>query len=176
MAKRGISEKIQYAYNPLPDISEAAVLKRAELDDIIEPAKPSPFDWLWKYGAGLGSDRIHLLPQKFHALRASEAQEFLIEFQEQGGVVISDPSDKEEVKKATIRGLTAAHGFYRDRGKKQLSEIRKNHGYSADEMADRKYDHWPYYKNQAIADIIHELLADLRKPSAGAGDGALKKR
>ena len=162
MAKRGISEKVNHIYNPLPDVSDEEILERAGLD-LIEPAKRSQWICDWKYSAGQDGEWIHLGPGEFLMLRESEVRDFMRENREMGMVVVDDPTDPESVRKATLAGLTAALKFFRDRGKVRLLDVRKTHGFTQEEMEENKHDHWAYYYNQAKADIISDVLKDLRK-------------
>jgi hypothetical protein len=172
---RGISEKVRYAFNPLPEITDAVLINKAGLDELMEPIRDSlpPFRITWLYGGGLEAEYVQLNPQEFLALRESEVEEFLREHQELGMVVVEDAHDEEEVRLAAIKGLTKAATFYRDRGAKRLSEVRKNHGFSREEMEDRKYDHWAYYLNQTKAEVILELLKELK--AQGVSSGKSKK-
>jgi hypothetical protein len=154
---RGISEKIVYAFNPLPDVSDASLYKAAKLP-LIEPAKISPFVVTWKYGGTLEDETVHLQPGDFLGLRESEGQEFLRDKSEVGCVLVDDPTDEEQVKEARRKGLIVAQKFYAERGHKRIFEWRKNHGVSKDEMEDHRYDLWVYYYNQAKADLIAKEL------------------
>jgi hypothetical protein len=163
---RGISEKVFHIYNPLPDVDDQEILDRAGLE-LMEPAKKSQFTCHWQYSGGAEQEWIHLNPGEFLLLRESEVKEFMKENREHGMVVVDDPSDPESIKAASIKGLTAALKFFKDRGKVRLVDVRKTHGFTKEEMEENKHDHWAYYYNQAKADIIADVLKGLRaKPKA----------
>lgn len=163
--RRGISEKSFYAFNPLPAITDAEVLKRAGLSDLMEPAKPLPFYVTWKYGGTLETETVRLPPQEMFVLRESECKEFAREFTEMGMVILEDPADADEVKAKTIAGLQKAQVYWNRTGAKRLIAIRKTHSYSKEDMEDLRGDHWSYHANQAKADIISDTLKSIRKAS-----------
>jgi hypothetical protein len=159
--RRGFSEPVVHVYNPLPDVSDAEILERAGLD-LIDPATRSPWICDWRYSGHDEREWVHLKPGEFLMLRKSELPEFMNENRELGMVVVDDPQDPESIRKATIKGLTAAYTFFKDRGKVRLLAVRKTHGFTAEEMEENRHEHWAYYYNQAKADIIAEVLKDLR--------------
>lgn len=162
--KRGISEKSFYAFNPLPAITDADVLARAGLDELMTAVAPLPFHFSWKYGGTNETEIVQYPPQEMSLLRQSECADFVKRFAEEGLVILEDPNDTKEVKTKTIEGLVKALAFWTSRGKKKLVELRKLHGYSREDMEDYRYDHWVYYANQAKADFISDSLKVLRAP------------
>jgi hypothetical protein len=168
---RGISEKVRYAHNPLPVCTEAELFERVGLDLIVPSEEQPPFRIMWKYGGGLESENLTLDPGDFWALRESEVIEFEREWAELGMVVVDDYTDKEEVRAASAKGLARAQTFYHDRGQKRLTEMRKIHGYSLEDMKDHMSDHWSYYLNKAKAEVIMEALKALREPKKAIAKG-----
>ena len=162
MPRRGISEKVFHAFNPMPDVTEERLIKLANLP-LIEPSRRAPFDVLWKYAGGLDQERITLSPGETLVLRETEAQQFLTEFKELGMVVVEDVNDKDEVRRKRAEGLQKALTFYSDRGMKRVTEWRKTHGHSKEDLDDFKYsDLWVYYLNQAKADVVAEELQEVK--------------
>lgn len=163
---RGISERVLFAYNPLPKINEAELLKAAGLDDLLQASKRAPFEFIWKYGSGLQTETVELQPGDFLPLRESEAREFerATNALELGLCVVSvaDPNNA-ETKKLATQALNRAVRFYYDAGYKQLLEQRKRHSYTEAEMVEQKSRYFPYYINRAkelaIKDHIEKLKA-----------------
>jgi hypothetical protein len=165
MRKRGFSEQTFLATNPMPDVTDAEVLKRAELD-MIEPKERSPFMMDWKYAPGPDSEYVSLAPGDSVIIRKSECAEFLTEFGEMGGVVIPTAASELEILQAKAQGLVSAVKKYAEQGKTRLVEIRKGKGLTKEDMDDYKYDHWAYYYNQARSEICAEHLKALREEIA----------
>lgn len=164
--RRGLSEKSYYAFNPLPPTTDADLLERAGLD-LMDPVSPLPFAVSWKYGGTLESEVVRIPPGDMVMLRGGiEVRDFEKAWSEFGLVVLENPQDLKEVRAKTIAGLQKAVQFWSQRGAKKLVELRKLHGYSKEDMEDYKHDHWIYYINQAKADVLAELLRELRKPAA----------
>lgn len=159
---RGMSEKVFHIYNPLPNIDDEEILKQAGLD-LLEPATRCQWICDWKYSGGDEREYIHLSPGQFLMLRESEIKDFLKECAELGMVVVKDPQDPESIREASIKGLIAALKFFKDRGKKRLMDVRKTHGFTAEEMEENKHDHWAYHYNEAKAHFIAEELKHLKK-------------
>lgn len=163
--RRGLSEKSYYAFNPLPPTTDADLLERAGLD-LMDPVSPLPFAVSWKYGGTLESEVVRIPPGDMIMLRGEiEVKDFAKAWTEQGMVILENPQDLKEVRAKTIAGLQKAVQFWAQRGAKKLVELRKLHGYSKEDMDDYKHDHWVYHINQAKADILAELLRELRKPA-----------
>jgi len=166
--RRGLREKILYAHNPLPNISDSELLEKAGLDLMEGATRPILFTWSWKYSAGLEFESLRLKPGEFAPLRENEAKDFMVEFREQGGVLapnedVNDPA----TRKLVIEGLTRAHTFYANRGaNKRVPEWRKVHGLSKEEALESKYEVWTFYRNQAAADVIAERIQKLRAAPA----------
>lgn len=163
---RGISEPIRFVYNPLPKIAEAELLKSAGLDELMQPSKRSPFEFVWKYGAGLQTETVEIQPGDFLPLRESEAREFerATNALEMGLCVVPvADANNAETKKIALQALNRAVRFYYDGGYKQLLEQRKRHSYSETEMLEQKARYHPYYLNRAkelaIKDHIEKLKA-----------------
>ena len=163
--KRGLSEKSFYAFNPLPAITDADVLKRAGLDELMTPVRVAPFHVSWKYGGVNETEIVQIPPQEMFLLRESECKDFTKRFAEEGMVLLEDPNDAKEVRLKSISGLQRALTFWSERGKKKLVELRKLHGYSREDMDDYRFDHWVYYANQAKADFISDALKVLKRPT-----------
>lgn len=163
--RRGLSEKTFFAYNPLPLTTDADVLKRAGLDDLMEPANPLPFHITWPYGGTLEKETVRLPPQEYFMLRESECADFVKAFGEQGMVILEDPDDPKEIKAKSLAGLQKALTYWNRIGAKRLVELRKTHGFSKEEMGDFRAEHWIYYSNQAKAEFVAEEMKRLRKPT-----------
>jgi hypothetical protein len=174
MARKGISEKIQYVHNPLPNVTEEDLLAKTDLDLIRASTRPF-FEFRWKYGAGLENEFVVVSPGEFLPLRASEARDFLREFSEMGGVIVEDKDDADAVRKATDKGLQAAFKFWSDRGSKRVAEYRKRHGISKDDLEDHMYDLWVYFRNQAAADLVKATISELRKSAFKKSPAAPKE-
>lgn len=162
MALRGLREKVVYAHNPLPAVTDRELLDRAGLDIVDGPDKTQLFTWIWVYDVGENYERVKLAPGDFVAMRENEGRAFLTRLAEQGGVVIEDPDDPAEVKAAKLKGLAAARGFWVDRGTKLARDYRKRHGIGQEELEEMKFDLWPFYRNQVAADVCEEEMKRLR--------------
>lgn len=166
--KRGLSEEVVYVLNPLPDVEDAELLKRAGLA-LATPATESPFRMTWQFGSGLERETVTLDPGERALLRSSEAAEFMETFREQGAVVLPLECGEAEVAKHTADGLRRAQKFYRDRGAARVKDYQKTHGLSKEELEDHRYETWAWHHNQAKADVIEESLRRvLSAPKKGA--------
>lgn len=172
LRSRGISERVVYAYNPLPAVSEAKLLEAAKLDDLIAPSKQSPFRFTWKYGSGLTMESVDLLPGDFLALRESEARELMNSTNAaELGICIVPVNDvtNADTRKLVIAALAKAAQFYFDRGRKQLMNLRKKHAYTEQDMDDVRHQFHPYVLNQAKEQVIRQYLETLKaKPGKAA--------
>lgn len=164
MARLGISDKSFFAFNPLPDVTDAEVLERAGLTDLVQESRVRPFHIAWNYGFGPDGEVVRLKPGDKVVLRKSEADMFAHQYADEGMVLLEDASDPEHVRQKSIEGVERAIRFYNLRGRRRLVEIRKNLQYSKEDMEDSKADHWVYYANEAKADILRDYLKQLRKP------------
>lgn len=166
MRLRGISEKIVYAYNPLPDVTEAQLFELDKLHELFEPSTISPFVHTWKYGSGLALEIIHLNPGDMVPLRESEAEEFLrtSNVSDLGLCVINgtDPNTPAN-RKVVLAALMAAAKFYQSRGAAQLLKQKKVHNYTDADLHDMRATLHGYYLNKAKEKAIRDHIAELRK-------------
>lgn len=162
---RGISEKVLFAYNPLPKISEAKLLEEAGLDDLMQPSKRSPFEFIWKYGSGLQQETVELQPGDFLPLRESEAREFerATNALELGMCVVPvADANNTETKRLALQALNRAVKFYFDGGQRQLIQQRKVHNFTEQDMSDQRARFHPYYLNRAKENAIKDHIGALR--------------
>lgn len=161
---RGISEKIVYVYNPLPDISETELFERNGLDDVLEPShNVKPFNMTWQYGTGNEREVVQIDPGDFLALRESEAKEFLngSNYADMGMCVVENTNlNDPETKRTATAALKKAANFYYDRGTRQLGNQRKRHNYTEQDMKDMRPQLHAYFINQAKEAEIRKLLGD----------------
>jgi hypothetical protein len=162
MALRGLREKMVYIHNPLPLVSDLELLKRADLEFIEGSERPFLFSWTWKYDTGPNFEQLRVAPGEFSPLREAEAHGFIAEFGEQGAVAVEDPEDADEVLKAKLKGLNAARKFWLDRGTRRAQAYRKVQGIGKEELEEQKSDLWPYYRNQAAAEVCDEEMKRLK--------------
>ena len=162
MALRGLRETMVHIHNPLPNISDVELLKRADLELIEGSDRPFLFSWTWKYDTGVNFEQLRVLPGEFSPVRKSEALSFIAEFGEQGAVMVEDPEDAEEVLKAKLKGLNAARKFWLDRGTRRAQAYRKVQGIGKEELEEQKSDLWPYWRNQAAAEVCEEEMKRLK--------------
>lgn len=178
MRKRGLSETIVWAYNPLPPVTEAELLLAAELESIVPDDARLPFAMDWQFAGGLEREDVTINPGEFLALRESESTEIERELAEKGLVIVRDRENRGEVLAAAARGLRTAATFWRERGATKLSDYRKRHGASEQEMQDRKYELWAYHMNAAKAAAVeaHRKAVDTERAAlvraAGVEKGA----
>jgi len=164
--RRGISETSVFVFNPLPALEDADVLERAGLLETAEAATLSPLYIEWQYSGGREREYIRLLPGERAVLRMSDAAAMMHEKAEQGLTTLRLEGTPEEEKIASVAGLKRAIQFYTDRGNKRLQNIRKRFGLTREEMEENKHEHWSFYYNQAVADLLREELNRLA-PNAG---------
>lgn len=173
MARRGISEKSYVVVNALPAVEDTEVLKRAGLDQS-ESAQRLPLTKLWTFSSGREREILNLPPGEEKILRESDARALFKELGEQGIALYPHNADEEEKAKAKRDALRRAWTFYRDRGKKKVTEYRKRHGMDEKQAEDERYGLlWVNHFNQALADIIQDHLGeqvkeDKRKASRAA--------
>lgn len=159
-------------FNPLPNVTDAEVLERAKLD-MIEPREAKmPFALEWTHGGGLEKEYMRLNPGERHIMRDSDAALLVRELGEQG--VISHPlnASVEEVKRLVLQALQRAQQFWSFRGGQRLTEFRKKSGLGKDEIEDHRYDLYAFHYNQALADILADKIAELRKDTKAAAPKA----
>lgn len=162
---RGISEKVVFAYNPLPKIREAELLESAGLSDLMQPSKRYPFEFVWKYGSGLQMETVELQPGDFLPLRESEAKEFeraTNAFELGLCIVFVADANHADTKKLALQALSRAQRFYYDAGYKQLLEQRKRHSFTEAEMLEQRARYHPYYLNRAKELAIKEHIDRLK--------------
>lgn len=157
--RRGISEKIFTVFNPLPPCTDQEVLDKCGFEGLITGGDGQPLGIVWVYSMGNERESIALNPGDTLKLRESEVPEFLRAFKELGIVAVEDYSDKDAVRKASITGLGVAQRYWRERGARRLVELRKTHGFSAEDMDLHKFEHWRYYYNEELATRVTEELA-----------------
>lgn len=155
MRKRGLSEKVVWAHNPLPAITDAEVLQLADLP-MATPKNKSPFELRWQYAGGEEREDIVLEPGEFHPLRVSESLDIEREMREQGLVLVNDQTDKAEVLAKAEQGLRIAQKFWRERGAPKLQQYRQRAGITEDEMGERRYELWAYHVAKAKAKLLEE--------------------
>lgn len=177
MRKRGLSEAIVWAHNPLPDISDAELLTIAGLDSVV-PKANSPFAMKWQFASGLEREDVEIAPGGFMALRASEAVEMERELREQGLVIIEKRENEDEILAKSDIGLRAALEFWRSRGLPKLIAYRQRHGLTNEDMEVRKFELWAYHFAAAKAAKVEEQLKAIgakraqRMREAGAAKAA----
>lgn len=169
MRSRGISEGIKWVYNALPNVTDAEILAGAGLDDLLQPSRLSPFEWVWRYGSGLQTETVEIAPGEFLPLRESEAQEFerATNALEMGLCIVNvnDPNHP-ETKKAALQALARASRFYFEGGQKQLLHQRKLHNYTEQDMLDQRTRFSAYYINKMKERVVQEHIAKLKAPAA----------
>ncbi len=161
---RGISEKVRYAYNPLPSGSVDKFLAAAGYSDLERGATVDAFLHTWKYGMGLQVESVDLAPGDFIPLRESEGREFIRSTNtEELGLCVVEHADAEHpaTKKAAIDALRKAARFYADAGRKALVSFRKRHSYTEQDMADMRQSFSAYYVNIAKEQAINAKLEKL---------------
>lgn len=163
---RHFSDKIVYGYNPLPDVTDEEIVKRAGVRiRTVENVHPFNFNWVLQ-GAEPGErESVDMIPgiSPYVPLRGeAEKNMFIRKWGPKGGVIIDDPADKEEVKKAALQGLMKAEKFYRDRGQIRADDYQNRHALADTMMERRKGELWAWYYNEACADIIGEHADSLR--------------
>lgn len=159
MSRSSIVQRIVYAHNPLPNVSEAELLKDAGLD-MIEASRISPFTFRWNYGG----EHIFLEAGENIPLRESEAALFRLEFEDHGGVVLEDAQDDAEVRRVSIEGLRRAQKRYKAGGAVLVLEYRKRHGITKEEAEERKHDLWAYHLCEAKANACEREIKRLSTP------------
>ncbi len=172
---RGISEKVVYAYNPLPAGTDDAFLRAAGYEDLALNATEPAFMFTWRYGTGLQLESVDLAPGDFLPLRESEAREFLnsTNTAELGLCVVekADASDP-KTRKAAVDALRKAERFYSDAGRKQLIALKKRHNYNDSDMVDLRYTYRAYYRNIAREQAIKVLIDQYKTPAPAKGRAA----
>lgn len=165
MLKRGLSQRIVWAYNPLPDVKDEEVLARAGMD-IATPSVESPFRLHWQYSGGLEREDIFLNPGEAHPLRESESREIYRDMYTMG-LVLLERNDAEERREKTLEGLRRALTYWRDRGAVKIQDFRKLHGIGEAETQDHKYELlYPAFIAKAKTEIIEETIRALTAPPA----------
>lgn len=161
---RGISEKIVYVYNPLPDMSETELFENHGLKDVLEPAyNVKPFDVTWQYGTGNERETVQIGPGDFLALRESEAKEFMngTNFGDMGLCVVEDTNlNNPVVKRAATAALKKAADFYYRCGKKQIMVQRKRNNYTDADLKDIRNQLHAFFINEAKEAEIRKLLSE----------------
>src|SRR3990167_2328881 len=156
--RRGLTERTFFLYNPLPSgITEAELLKRAALPDIVPSERP-PFAFVWRYSASNERETLVLDAGSTFPLREREARDWLREFKEQGGMLLEDPKNDAALRAAQIDGLRQAVRFFRARGKVRVQEFRKGKGLTPEELEDRRHELYAYHLNEAKAEVVKEHL------------------
>jgi hypothetical protein len=165
--KRGITEKSLYVLNPLPPITDAEVLEKAKLDDLSVPRNTTPLTRTWQYSGGFEKEVIVLRPGERQAMRESDASACIAEIGEQGLVTHELDATPEQIEAAVVAGVKKAITFYTDRGAKRLKALRKIHSQTQAELEEDRHQHWSFYYNQALAELLRAYLAQLtKKPKA----------
>lgn len=159
-----ITGKTVFVYNPLPAITDEAVLRRAGLLELTVPAERLPLIREWQYSAGSERENLVLNPGQRVALQEMYAVWLLKELREQGVVSHEMDADETAIRKAALEGFQKAIRFHAERGAKRLTDIRKRLGYSLEEMIEHKHEHYSFYHNQAIADMLREEMVKLATP------------
>jgi hypothetical protein len=163
--RRGITEETVYVLNPLPPIEDAEVLERAGMSETSEAAKLKPLVIDWQYSFGEEREFIRLEPGQRVLMRVSDAQAFLKECAERGLVTHRVDADEATIARVSAEGLKKAIAFWSDRGRQRLITIRKKLGLTKEEMEDSRHEHWSFYYNQALADLLREHQAKGSTPT-----------
>lgn len=161
---RGISEKIVYIYNPLPDMTETELFEKHGLDDVLEPAyNVKPFDEMWQYGTGNERETVQINPGDFLALRESEAKEFLngSNFGDRGLCVVEEANpNAPETRRAATAALKKAADFYYRCGRKQIMVQKKKNNYTESDLKDMRNQLHAFFINQAKEAEIRALISE----------------
>lgn len=176
-----IGEKVKYALNPLPDISSADVLKRADLPRR-QATKDHPFAFHWKVGSQEDTQFFHIEPgDEPIALRGKEEwMVFENQWAEWGGVAVEDPEDEVEVYHARVDALRRAVESWNAVGVERADAYQITQGLTDEQMQRQRGQIWRWYYNQVLADVCGEELDKLLeagepKPKAPARRSAPKK-
>jgi hypothetical protein len=157
-----IGGKIKYAINPLPDVSDSEILKKAGLTKR-KPSKHHPFEFSWLVGSGHDKQTFHITPDSEPlALRGdAEWRVFDRQWREWGGVLVNEDDSDEVVANKTFDGLRRAYEAWTKIGQVRVDEYQITHGLT-DEQIERQRDQiWRYYYNQALADVISDRMEEL---------------
>jgi hypothetical protein len=160
---RSMFETAIYVHNPLPDVPESQLLKLAKLDELMEPAKRSPFIMQLRYSGGAEREFMDLKPGEERLVPISAAAAFVDANAELGAVRY--PADADEAAKihSRIIGVQRAIKFWQERGLKRLAAYRKTHGITQEEMEDFRYELWAYHLAAARARVLEDHLKSLRR-------------
>lgn len=172
---RGISEKVVFAYNPLPAGTDDDFLRAAGFEELVANATEPAFLFTWRYGSGLHLESVDLPPGEFLPLRVSEAREFLqsTNTADLGLCVVETANaDDPKTRKAALEALRKAERFYAEAGRKQLLALKKRHNYNDQDMIDLRQTYRAYYRNIARELAIKTLIDSRKAPAASKGRAA----
>ena len=159
--KRGISEKVVYAHNPLPKASREDLLALADLP-LLETGDDIEFTVKFQYGTGLDREDVVLEPGCFFQLRETEAGAVAHALADVGVVMMTEAqrNDPKEVARLQKIGLRRALTFWRERGQVKIDAYRRRHSIDRNEMDEHRYTIWPYY----VADVKRRMIEELLMP------------
>lgn len=168
MPRLGLSEKLVYVFNPLPNVDPKDLYQKAGIAELMDVPKVSPFAISWTYGVGHEKETVHFLPKSFVPLRPKEAVNCIgiNDHTDMGLVIVEDPNDVAEVTKAARRGVQKAYEFYNRDGVRRLNEMRRRHQFDKEEWEEARYQFWCYWLNAAKAEVLRAELSRLRNPKA----------
>lgn len=182
---RGISEKIVHVYNPYPlpppgvVWSDKYFAQQCKISGVREAKGTSGFQMLWQYSGGHDAEILLLTEEQCVDLRASEAKEFLREFEERGAVLVEDPDNEAQVVRASIEGISRAVDFYGSGGRAadRLLELQMIHQFTDEQMRLNRRAHWIYHVNEARAEMLRGYLVKLeeRRDALARGRPAARK-
>lgn len=167
--KNSIREKSVYLYNAAPEIT------RGEFEDtVLESPKPvseqkrlEPLFRVrveWAPGDPEEQESFFLDPGEFAAdMKGSVARMLARDLQVRGVVVVENPEDDEEVRRATFKALKTMKENLNERGRKQLLQYQKKGGFTEAEMEIEKDLLHPYYVNAEKEKLVDAEIAKLRK-------------
>lgn len=161
MAIWQLEDKILYAINPLPEVSDKDVIRRAKLRR--RPQRFSPFEFRWRVGQG-GILRSYVLNpgESPLALRGKEEQEaFLRIWEDCGGVLVEDPNDADELRQARIDGLLRARQRWIPVGQEAADNYQIRHRLTDEQLSRQRDQLWRWFYNEALIHFIDLELAKL---------------
>ena len=166
MLRRGLTEKLYDAINPLPGLSEAELFERAGLH-LVTPRQAPAFLLEWHYGGGHEKEYVAIAPGDFVTLRESDAKLIEAELGEQGLLVV--PHGKAPADAECRAAITRAASYWHERGAPALAAYRRDRGISPEDLEEMRDMLWPYYAAKAKAEVLREALAPASARKAKAG-------
>jgi hypothetical protein len=165
--RRGFSEKLYYAYNPFPSgFTRADIVARANLEPRDGEELLEAFPVEGTYATGNDSEWISLKPGETLVLRGeADAMSISEMFRDTSCVVILPaPPDTcpQDCLNESIRALRPVQNYFRSRGKTQAYKMMQDAKIPREEREENRFVFWPYFENQARAEIIEEHIAKLK--------------